>query len=154
MGTLPGMRFYQEAEIEGAKIHLPVALRRVEDEPINQTCVAVFEKILLVTRQDVFHKGSWSLLPVKSEGEPTSGNLVAYEWRFDNVWKVIVVNLTGVVSQGRISFGDRPLAAPQYVFRDELDDVRYPRGGDEIRRLGLFVRREAFQAHLFDVYSA
>jgi len=151
MGTLPGMRFYAEAEIEGAKIHLPVALRRVEDEPINQASAAVFEKIFSVTRQDAFHKGSWSLLPVNSEGEPTSENLVAYEWRFENVWKLIVVNLTGAVSQGRISFGDRPLAAAEYVFHDELDDVRYPRSGEEIRRLGLFVRREAFQAHLFDV---
>lgn len=151
MGTLPGMRFYEEAEIEGAKIHLPVALRRVAEEPPNPSSVALFEKILLATKQDIFHKGIWSLLPLNSEGEQTSGNLVAYEWRFENLWKVIVVNLTGAVSQGRVSFGDRPLGAEEYVFHDELDDIRYSRSGEEMRRLGLFVRREAFQAHLFDV---
>jgi hypothetical protein len=154
MGTLPGMRFYQEGEIEGAKIHLPVALRRVVDEPPNPASIAVFEKILAMTKQDIFHKGHWGALPIASDGEDTSGNLVAYEWRFENAWKVIVVNLTGGASQGRISFGDRPLAAREYVFRDELDGVRYPRSGDEIRRLGLFVRREAFQGHFFDVSSA
>ena len=154
MGTLPGMRFYQEGEIEGAKIHLPVALRRVVDEPPNQASAAVFEKILAMTKQDVFHKGHWSGLPIASDGEDTSGNLVAYEWRFENAWKVIVVNLTSGVAQGRISFGDRPLAEQEYMFHDELDDVRYPRSGDEIRRLGLFVRREAFQGHFFDVSSA
>jgi Alpha amylase, catalytic domain len=154
MGTLPGMRFYQEAEAEGAKIHLPVALRRVAEEPLNKASVALFEKILQATKQDVFHKGIWGLLPVKTEGEDTSANIVAYEWRFENAWKIVVVNLTGVVSQGRIPFSDRSLPADEYVFHDELDDVRYPRSGDEIRRLGLFVRREPYQAHLFDVSPA
>jgi Alpha amylase, catalytic domain len=154
MGTLPGMRFYQESEIEGAKIRLPVALRRVVDEPPNQASITLFEKILAMTKQDLFHKGLWSVLPIASEGDDTSGNLAAYEWRFENAWKVIVVNLTGAASQGRISFGDRPFAQQECIFHDELDDTRYPRSGDEIRRLGLFVRREAFQAHLFDVCSA
>jgi hypothetical protein len=154
MGTLPGMRFYQEGEVEGVKVRLPVALRRVAPEAPNPASVAIFEKILALTKQDVFHKGHWSALPIASEGEDTSGNLVAYEWRFENAWKLIVVNLTGIGSQGRISFGDRPLSARQYMFHDELDDVRYPRSGDEIGRLGLFVRREAFQAHFFDVSPA
>lgn len=153
MGTLPGMRFYQESEIEGSKIHLPIALRRVADEPPNEVSIAFFEKVLRITKQDIFHNGRWNLLPITSEGEDTSGNLVAYEWRLENVWKVIVVNLTGAVSQGRIAFGDRPLPEEEYVFHDDLDDIRYPRSGEEIRRLGLFVRREAFQAHLFDVSS-
>jgi len=154
MGTLPGMRFYQESEIEGAKIHLPVALRRALDEPRNPTSAAIFEKILAITKQDIFHNGHWGVLPIASESDDTSGNLAAYEWRFENAWKVIVVNLTGGASQGRISFGDRSLPAQEYMFHDELDDVRYPRSGDEIRRLGLFVRREAFQSHLFDVSPA
>jgi Alpha amylase, catalytic domain len=154
MGTLPGMRLYQEGEAEGLKIHLPVALRRVVEEPPNQASVAIFDKILRTTTQDAFHKGIWNALPIHSEGEDTSSNLVAYEWRFESAWKVIVVNLTGAVSQGRIPFSDRSIPAQEYIFRDELDDVRYRRTGDEIRRLGLFVRREPYQAHLFDVLPA
>jgi len=154
MGTLPGMRFYQEGEIEGAKIHLPVALRRVMDESPNPASVKVFEKLLGITKQDVFHTGHWSLLQVSRDNEDNDGNLVAYEWRLDNVWKVIVVNLTGAPAQGRISFGDRPLRADEYVFHDMLDDVRYPRRADELRGAGLFVRRDAFRAHLFEVSTS
>jgi hypothetical protein len=151
MGTLPGMRFYQDGEIEGARIRLPVALRRAAEEPPDPARVALFEKILRITEGDVFHQGRWNLLPVDPQGDDTSGNLVAYEWRLEEAWKVIVVNLAGATSQGRIRFGDRPLPAEEYVFHDELDDTRYPRSGDELRRLGLFVRRDGFQAHLFDV---
>ncbi|HEX4074069.1 MAG TPA: alpha-amylase family glycosyl hydrolase [Candidatus Acidoferrales bacterium] len=157
MGTLPGMRFYQESEIEGAKIRLPVALRRVVEEPANPVTAAIFEKILHATKQDVFHRGVWRLLPISAEGDASNGNLVAYEWRLENMWKLIVVNLTGAAAQGRISFADHPPAAQQvqqYVFHDELDGASYPRNGEEVRRVGIFVRREAFQAHLFDVSAA
>jgi hypothetical protein len=154
MGTLPGMRFYQEGEIEGARIQLPVALRRVAEEPPDPASVAFFEKILRITEERVFHDGAWNLLTVDPEGDDTSGNLVAYEWRIEGVWKLIVVNLVGAASQGRIRFGDRPLPAGGCVFHDELDDARYPRSGDELRRVGLFVRRDGFQAHLFDVSPA
>ncbi|MGA3294750.1 MAG: alpha-amylase family glycosyl hydrolase [Candidatus Acidiferrales bacterium] len=154
MGTLPGMRFYQEGEIEGFKTRLPVALRRVAEEPPDPASRAFFEKILRVTEEDVFHKGRWNLLPVASDGEDTAGNLVAHEWRLENSWRVVVVNLARSASQGRVRFGGHPLPAEQYVFHDLLDDIRYTRAGDELRSSGLWVRRDGFGAHLFDVSPA
>ncbi len=151
MGTLPGMRFYHQPELAGGKIFFPIALRMAAPEPPNQAAVEFFKKILSITKQEVFHQGAWSLLPVNPEGDPTSGNLVAYEWRSKDSWKVIVVNLAGGASQGRIPFGGRPLAAKQYAFRDELDGTLYTREGDALRTRGLFVRRDGFGAHLFDV---
>jgi hypothetical protein len=64
---------------------------------------------------------------------------------------VIAVNLAAQPSQGRVHFGGRSLLANEYVFYDELNDVRYIRAGDEVRGAGLFVRREGIQAHIFDV---
>ncbi|HXQ24985.1 MAG TPA: alpha-amylase family glycosyl hydrolase [Candidatus Acidoferrales bacterium] len=151
MGTLPGMRFYQEGEIEGAKTHLPIALRRIAAEPPDPASAAFFEKILRITEADVFHNGRWNLLPVNPEGDDTSSHFVIYEWRSEKSWKVISVNLAGSASQGRVQFGDRPLPAKEYAFYDELNDVRYVRSADELHSPGLFVRREAFEAHLFDV---
>jgi len=151
MGTLPGMRFYQEGEIDGSKTHLPIALRRIAAEPPNPASAAFFEKILKITGGDVFHAGRWSVLPVNAEGDGTSSHLVVYEWRSEKSWKIVSVNLAGGASQGRVQFGDRPLPAREYVFLDELHDVRYVRSADELRAPGLFVRREGYEAHLFDV---
>jgi len=64
------------------------------------------------------------------------------------------VNLSAGASQGRVHFGNHVSPGQTYIFYDELDDVRYSRGGDEIANLGVFVRRDAFQAHLFDVTQA
>jgi hypothetical protein len=151
MGTLPGMRFYHQGELEGSRIRLPITLRICADEPADPASKAFFAKILRITKDIVFHGGEWNLLPVTPEGDDTAGNLVVYEWRSEKVWKVISVNLAGSASQGRVNFGDRTLAAKEYVFYDELNDVRYNRTADELRNPGLFVRREGFDAHLFNV---
>lgn len=151
MTTLPGMRFYHQGELEGYRVHLPITLRNGADQPTDPASAAFFEKILQITKGDVFHQGAWNLLQVSPEGDATSGNLIVYEWRSEKSWKIVSANLAGYASQGRVHFGDYPFTAKEYVFYDELHDVRYVRSGDELRSLGLFVRREGFDAHLFDV---
>jgi len=151
MGALPGMRFYHQGELEGRRVHVPIQLRIGPDEPVDQEAAAFFAKILRITKEDVFHNGEWNLLPVSAEGDGTSQNLVVFEWRWKKFWKLIAVNLAGYASQGRIHFGDRAFTGKQYAFYDELHDVRYVRSRDELRNPGLFVRRERFDAHLFDV---
>jgi hypothetical protein len=151
MGTLPGMRFYHQGELEGAKVHLPITLRAAADGDIDPAATAFFAKLLRTTRDPVYHSGEWNLLSVTAEGEPTAGNLMVHEWRSPKAWKVIAVNLADGPSQGRVHFGERPWPAKQYSFYDELYDVRYVRSAEELRNVGLFVRRERFDAHWFSV---
>jgi len=154
MSTVPGMRFYHQGELEGLSIYLPITLRMAAPRPADPAIYELFEKILRVTNEDVFHHGSWNLLPVTRDCDDSCGNLIAYEWRADKAWKVIAVNLAGRPSQGRIQFTASQLSAPEYIFYDELNEVRYLRTGDELRAQGLFVRRDGFGAHLFDVSPA
>ena len=154
MGSLPGMRFYHQGELEGRRVHLPITLRIAAPEPLDPVSVAFFPKILHITNEEVFHTGSWSPLEVVPVGDDTHFNLVAYEWRSDKSWKVIAVNLAGGPSQGRVRMPDRASPGKQYVFHDVLNEERYLREGDELNSIGLFVRREGFQAHVFDVTLA
>src|SRR5580704_1680394 len=151
MGTLPGMRFYHQGELEGRRIHLPITLRMAADEPADTATSSFFDKILAISREDAFHSGTWNMLPISSEGDSSSGNLIVYEWRSEKARKVIAVNLSSGAAQGRVHLADRVQSSKNYVFYDELNDVRYPRSGEELSNLGLFIRREAFEAHLFDV---
>jgi hypothetical protein len=154
MGTLPGMRFYHQGELEGRTIHLPITLRMATEEPIDPFSTKFFRKILEITRQEVFHEGKWNLLEAAPEGDNSSGNLIVYEWKSEKAWKVIVVNLSGNASQGRLRWPENIFPAAHYTFYDELNEVTYARDGQELRNLGLFVRRDPFQAHLFDVAVA
>jgi len=154
MGTLPGMRFYYQGELEGRKIRLPIMLRKAKDEAPDPISSAFFQRILQVTKEEVFHSGRWSLLPVVPEGDDSSRNLAVYEWRSEKAWKLIVVNVSGSASQGRVKIGDRASGSIDYDFYDQLNDAHYERSGEELRGIGLFVRREAFGAHLFDITPA
>jgi hypothetical protein len=151
MSTLPGMRFYYGGELEGRRIHATITMQRFAEEPADPAIRAFFEKILRITKEEIFHTGRWSLLPVIPEGDDTSGNLAVYEWRSANAWKIIAVNIVGSASQGRVRLGDRVSPTAQYDVYDELHEVHYQRSGEELHNIGLFVRRESFDAHLFTI---
>lgn len=166
MGTLPGMRFYYQGELEGRRIRLPITLRLAADEPVDPFASALFQKIVEITKQEVFHQGEWNPLKVIPEGDNSSGNLLVYEWRQQNnpqtnspnngqnKWKVIAVNLSANPAQGRVRWPPNTFASPHYTLYDELNEVTYPRGGAELTNPGLFVRLNPFQAHLFDLTAA
>jgi hypothetical protein len=154
MGTLPGIRFYYQGELEGRKIQAPIQLRRIADEPADPASAKFFTQLLQITNEDVFHSGQWRMLAVNGEGDAPPDGLIAYEWRTDKAWKIVVVNLSGNTCQGRIPLADSFDAQTQYTFWDQANDVKYPRSGEELNGLGLFVRRDAFEAHLFDITAA
>ena len=154
MATLPGMRFYHQGELEGLRIHLPISLRIAAPEPRDPASEAFFRRILGITREDAFHAGRWSLLEAVPEGDDSAKNIVAYEWRSEESWKVIVVNLGDWASQARVRLGDRVSPGVRYDFRDQLDEEHYLRDGQELQAAGLFVRRDSGGAHLFDVTPA
>ncbi len=154
MGTLPGMRFYQQGEIEGSRIRLPITLRVPADEPIDLYSSAFFQKILALTRENVFHDGKWNMLDVTAEGYSSPAGLLVYEWHSEEAWKIIAVNLVAGASQGRVPLAGRVSATQQFIFDDQLNEVRYDRSGEELHDLGLFIRLEGFQAHIFDVTPA
>ena len=154
LGTLPGMRFYHQGELEGRRIHLPITLRIAADEPPDPVSKNFFQKILQITRQDVFHEGKWNLLDVAPEGDAPTDALLVYEWRSPKAWKIIAVNLAAYTSQGRVHLADRVSPTQNYIFNDELNNVRYDRSGEELHNIGLFIRRDPFQAHLFDISPA
>jgi alpha amylase-like protein len=151
MGTVPGMRFYYQGELQGCAPHLPITLRIPSDEPPDPVCVEIFAKVLGIANQAIFHQGDWRLLEIASVGDATFRNLIAYEWRLAEAWKVLAVNLKPEPAQAWVRFRDATLGGGNYIFYDELHDVRYPRKGDDLSEKGLFVRLDGFQAHLFDV---
>jgi glycosidase len=151
VATLPGMRFYHHGQLDGRKIHLPVPLAVAAPEKPDVETRAFYERILRLNNEPIFHDGQWSLLEVNSAGDDTFRNLVAYQWLHKDARQVVIVNLASGTSQARIRFSEGIAPTRQYVFLDQLHDVRYSRDGNEIARQGLYVRLDPYRAHLFDV---
>ena len=153
-GTAPGMRFYHQGQLEGRKIHFPIQLSHIADEPVDTAIQAFYKNLLQLTRADTFHSGAWRQLNPEAQGDDSAGALIAYDWQDEKSWKLVVVNLSGGSAQARIRLGDRIATGRQYVFSDVLNNNRYVRDADEIRNLGLYVRLEPFEADIFDITFA
>jgi hypothetical protein len=151
IATLPGMRFYHHGQLDGRKIHLPIPLAMAAPEAPDVETRAFYERILKLSNESVFHSGDWRLLEIQTAGDDTFRNLVAHQWRSNGAWKVVIVNLSGDLSQGRVRFRAGISASQQYTLLDQLHDVRYPRSGEEVVQSGLYVRLDAYRAHLFDI---
>ncbi len=154
VATAPGMRFFHQGQFEGRKIHFPIQLSHVADEPVDTAILAFYQNLLHLVRAESFHSGAWRELYPEAQGDDSAGGLIAYDWQDEKSWKLVVVNLSGNSAQARIRLGDRIAAGRQYVFADALNNNRYVRDADEIRNLGLYVRLEPFEADIFDITPA
>ncbi len=150
--TLPGIRFYHQGQLEGKQIRLPIQMSEAAEEVPDPAFRRFYEKILRITHEEIFHIGRWQLLEVRSAGDGTFENLIAYWWRAEGVWKVIVVNLSGEPAQGRIYLSEEIQPSRQYFFLDQLNDQTYEWNGNDLVQEGLYVRLKGNRVHLFAVF--
>jgi Alpha amylase, catalytic domain len=154
IATLPGLRFYHQGQLEGRRIQLPVSLSHAASEQPVPAIEALYRQLLQISNEQVFHAGAWRRLDASDLGDGLASNLIVYDWQSENCWKLVVVNLANEASQARIQLGDRISQGRRYRFNDQLNQAVYLRDGDELGGPGLYVRLEAFHAHLFEISPA
>jgi hypothetical protein len=150
IATLPGLRFFHQGQFTGKEIHLPMPLNRAIDEPPDLVLKGIYEKILNIAKEPVFHAGEWALLPI-SELDDSADNLIAYRWRGDGGYRLVILNLAGRPSQGRVRLDGEVPSSQQIDFADRLNDQLYIRDRDDLTENGLYVRLDAYHAHIFSV---
>jgi hypothetical protein len=149
--TLPGVRFYHHGQLEGRRRRLPIQLERAIDEPVDAEVRALYEKLLHFSNEEVFHQGEWRLLAAQPAGDDSYENLIAYRWRAEEIFKLVVVNLGGSSAQARLPLAEEVDPGKEYILLDQLNGESYPRAGTEMSDPGLYVRLDAGRAHLFDL---
>jgi len=150
IATLPGMKLFHEGQFEGRKVRVPVFLGRRPGEPVNQDLVVFYAKLLEVANRPVFRDGQWS--QCERTGWPDNAsfqNLVVWNWVKDQDRYLIVVNLSGYVSQAHIQISWPDLRGGSWHLTDVLSGVTYERGGDDISSPGLYVDLEPWNYHFF-----
>jgi len=150
--TAPGLRFYCHGQMDGRKIHPPVELARAAEEPADIATRGLYERLLRLSHEDVFHNGNWRLLETTSAGDASHENLIVYEWRSEKAWKLVAANPTSGTAQGRVALGEANCES-QYLLSDQLNEVDYPRSGEELAS-GLYIRLEPGHAHIFEIRPA
>ncbi len=148
VATLPGAHLFHEGQLDGARLRLPVQLRRRHPEPADDALRAFYRTLLAELRQPVLHDGVWQLCA--RSGWPDNAsyrNLAAWCWRLDEERRLIVVNLSGQPAQGYVRPPWEDLAGGVWRLDDIFSGERFLRAGDEMRDPGLYVGLEAYGLH-------
>ncbi len=152
--TLPGMRFLQEGQIEGRRLHAPVQIARIPDEEVLAWCRALHERILEALRDPVFHAGRWEAIhalpaaPGDSSHEPVFGNC----WSSDEGSWLAIVNLSGASARARITISSQELADVREL-RDHLSGRTFERSMHETQERILIVDLVPHEARLLHAPS-
>jgi Alpha amylase, catalytic domain len=151
LATLPGMRFFQQGQLEGNKIHLPIALAQAAKESADPEVSALYRKLLQIANDDVYHDGEWKLFEVIAEGDATAENLIAYRWHSPASYRLVVANLGGGASQGRIQLNGEVLSTNDCVLYDALNAASYSSTAGDVAGHGLHLALDGYHAHVFEV---
>lgn len=105
VSTVRGMRFFNDMQLKGVNIRIPVQITSFNIDNYRDIEVEKFyEKILKIVDHPAFHGGEWELVDVApaSPYNMTYRNIIAYKWIQMRTLKIVVVNYSNDVSSGRL----------------------------------------------------
>jgi len=150
--TQCGARLIHHGQLCGRRTRLPVFLGRFPAEPIDQVTVDFYLAMMDVLDDPTFHRGLWQLADLSGWPGSRTENLVAWCWRGDHTW-LIVVNLGDQTASGRVRF---PVDSPPerwWLLVDPTHGVDVERSGHDLIE-GLYVELQARDWHLWRMDAA
>jgi hypothetical protein len=153
----PGLRFFHQGQLAGARVRVPVHLRRGPVEAPDPDVAAFYDRLLAVLKeQDAFREGAWSLIPPQPAwaGNPTWQDFVSYAWRTgDGGGRVVVVNYSDHQAQCRLRLPFSGLAGSQFRLTDMMGGEVYVRDGNGLIDPGLYIDLGAWCCNVFRLDS-
>lgn len=148
--TQMGARLFHDGQFEGRRVKLPVFLARRPPEPPDAGLTEFYRRLLSALRLAPVRAGEWRSCACSGWPDNASfENLVAWSWRLDGSWVLVVVNLSGSPAQGRVHPPWSDLGGRSWRLVDMLSGDEYHRDGSEMQTTGMFVDLPAWGAHLF-----
>lgn len=151
VATAPGALLLHEGQFEGARVKLPVQLRRRPYEPADPELDEFYQRLLTAIRRGSMRHGEWMLCDVEGwPGNDTDQNLLAWVRRRGEEQSLVVVNWSGATAQGHVRI---PWLAPasRFLFRDGVNNAEYLRARADLEWSGLYVGLGPWEFHVFHV---
>jgi hypothetical protein len=148
----PGLRFFQDGQFEGRRVHLSPHLGRAPAEPVQSSLMDFYQTLLDVLRRPLFHSGHWQLLDCQPawDGNWTHDAFIAYRWMGEEgEGALVVVNYSDHQSQCLIRLADLVATIRVWTLADLLGSEVYQRAGAEMAASGLFIDASPWQASVF-----
>ncbi len=152
--TLPGSVLLHQGQFEGRKVKLPVHIVRQPHEEEFTPLYDFYMNLLAETRDDIYRTGQWSLFRCYAacNGCEGAGNIVAYGWRKNNDFRLVVVNMVDEWSQALIGLNGwlDELKDKSWLLYDALHNYYIEEEGSNLAESGgLYVDVEGSSAHIY-----
>ena len=147
----PGLRFFHQGQLEGARVRVPAHLRRGPVEPQNADIAAFYERLLSALKSDGFRDGAWSLIVPQPawHGNPTDQDFVSFAWQTRDGGYVVVVNYSDHQGQCHLRLPFAGLAGQKVRIVDMMGSEVYDRDGTSLVEPGLFIDLTAWGYNIF-----
>lgn len=152
ISTVPGMKFYYDGQFEGNKCKLAVQLGRQPEEKLCEGIKVYYDKLLEITKHEVFLKGEWRLMEPLTIGfnNLSFENFLAWQWTLEEERRIIVINYSYSTSQCRLKL-DIKHDKKKITLVDLLTNESYERWLDELNNAGLYIELKGHQSHIFSL---
>ena len=150
----PGLRFFHQGQLEGARTRQPVQLCRRPAELVDEELREFYRSLLECLRNPGLHEGTWTLIDSRAawDGNWTHEDFLVQGWRGDRGDRLVaIVNFADHPSQCYISPPFSDLAGRRWILGDLLSDVTYTRDGDGLAEAGLYLDMPGWGYHVFEV---
>jgi len=154
LGSIPGVRFFYDGQLNGSRVKVPVQLGRWPDEPVDVAIRDLYDRVLRFAAHSALHDGTFLMLNVLPASDDSWLNIVAYRWRYENALAVIAVNLGADASEAHIDVAGDLGAGNTLDFEDALTGTTYNWTRASLQERGLWVRLNPGEAHMFTVHDA
>jgi len=146
--TLPGMRLFNDYQLDGFKHRMPVQLRRPYGEQPDQQLHARYAKFLSILADPVFHKGTWTYIDVPKEH--SGWRLMAWRWALGGTKRLVVINFSDQTGGAAVPVWDAHGEHDHIDLKELLTDNSLGhRSAHELRSRGLYCILEPFSAQIF-----
>ena len=157
MAGLPGMRFFHDGQLAGARLPVSVHLGRRPVEEPQPEIAAWYDYLLTALNVSAVGRGHGALLAPNPAwpGNPTAQNFVLVQWQAGpEQFDLLVVNLAPHDSQCYASLTVAGLAGRDWHLKNLLGVEVYERRGDDLQQSGLYLDVPGFGAQLLHFQPA
>ncbi len=150
----PGLKFFHQGQLEGARVRLPVQLCRAPVEPLDPVLADFYERLLQVMKRPEFRCSRWQLLePLQAwTGNLTYDCIIAFGWSGAAGEKLLVaVNYSPEQGQCYLRLPFPELEGRRIRLADQLGDVVYERSGKDLMESGLYLDLPPWGVHVFEL---
>lgn len=152
----PGLRFFNQGQFEGSRVHVPTHLCRWPEEATDPQIAAFYDRLLPILRRPCFRDGTWWRLdPFPAwAGNWSCDHFIAYAWQgpgagADAERALVVVNFEDAQGQCHLRLPFEDLARRKVRLTDVLGSEVYDREGRTLIDPGLYVDLGAWGCNVF-----